>query len=417
MTEPVAQAPAPSTVAVAPAGDGLVRIAAPVNAHSHAFHRVLRGRTHAGSGSFWTWRELMYGAAGRLTPAGYERLATAVFAEMASAGWGAVGEFHYVHHRPDGRPYPNHDMELALARAARTAGVRLVLLDTCYLAGGVRRPLAPEQARFSDGDARGWLARFASLRRSLAEESDGLVELGAAIHSVRAVTEDDLTVLAGELDEDIPLHVHLSEQPAENADCLAAYRVTPAGLLARHSLLTPRLSVVHATHLTAEDVAALGEAQVTVVVCPTTEADLGDGMGPARALADAGATIALGSDQHAVVDPWLEMRALEHGERLASLARGRFTPAELLAAATTGGRRSLGLDAARDDDYILVRTSTSRTAGSRPEQLPLVATAADVARVVVAGRTLATDGIHTTLGDPGELLTSYFTDLSDQRER
>lgn len=446
-----------------PVGEGLLRVPGPVNAHSHAFHRILRGRTHegeaGGAGTFWTWRDQMYAAAERLDPDGYEQLATAVFAEMAVSGWTAVGEFHYLHHGPGGRPYgappagtvsaggpsaaqwPEHAMERALARAAKAAGIRLVLLDTCYLRGGLDAsgaplPLNPTQARFTDGDATGWLERLASLRAALEDENGsvgdgagtagagttgagratpGLVSLGAAIHSVRAVGEEDLAAIAAGLDAVLgagaPLHVHLSEQPAENAACLAATGTTPTGLLARHGLLSPRLSAVHATHLTGGDIAALGQAQATIVMCPTTEADLADGIGPARELADAGAVIALGTDQHAVVDPYLEMRALEHGERLRTGIRGRFAPAELAAAAREGGLRSLGLlsrgGLPPNDDHLLVRTGSVRTLGARPAQLPLAATAADVAAVVVDGATVARDGIHTRLGDPAELYAAF----------
>ncbi|MCE7481654.1 formimidoylglutamate deiminase [Microbacterium profundi] len=379
----------------------VARAPGPVNAHSHAFHRVLRGRTHRERGSFWTWREQMYAAASALTPDGYERLATAVFAEMVVSGWTAVGEFHYVHHQPGGQSYPGHDMERALARAAAAAGIRLVLLDTCYLSGGIGAPLEPAQTRFSDGDAQSWINRVHSLRDALGQEAGELVTVGAAIHSVRAVPRDQLDVIAAELDSDMPLHVHLSEQEAENKACLEAYGVTPTGLLEQSGLLTPRLSAVHATHLTADDIALLGERKVSIVMCPTTEADLGDGIGPARALSDAGAIIALGSDQHAVLDPFLEMRALEHHERLGAHLRGRFTPEEITSAAVDGGRRSLGLQDC--DDQILVRLDTIRTAGSDVDQLPLTATAADIFEVRIAGTTVARDGVHTTLGDPGRL--------------
>ncbi|GAB3049983.1 formimidoylglutamate deiminase [Sediminivirga luteola] len=411
-------------------GDGgLIRVPAPVNAHSHAFHRILRGRTHAaavpgtglagtggsgrstsGAGDFWVWREQMYDAAAALTPEEYEKLATAVFAEMVVTGFSAVGEFHYLHHRPGGQPYPGHDMERALARAAVAAGIRLTLLDTCYLSGGLdsrgaRLPLNDTQRRFSDRDADGWITRWESLVAALAEEDggSGLVTLGAAFHSLRAVPEEALEPLAAWAREhpEEPLHIHLSEQPAENTAVEAAYGTSPTGLLARHGLLGPRLSAVHATHLSPEDIRLLGEHGVTVVMCPTTEADLADGIGPARELADAGAVIALGTDQHAVVDPYLEMRALEHGERLRSGTRGRFSPDEIGAAARAGGLRSLGLP--ENDDHILVGTGSLRTAGSRPEQLPLTATAADVVSVVINGTEVARDGVHTRLGPPAEL--------------
>ncbi|WP_372696785.1 formimidoylglutamate deiminase [Arthrobacter sp. JSM 101049] len=405
-------------------GETLVRVPGPVNAHSHAFHRILRGRTHegaaGGAGDFWTWREQMYAAAGHLDPAGYEQLATAVFAEMAVTGWTAVGEFHYLHHGPAGSPYPDHDMERALACAARAAGIRLVLLDTCYLSGGLDAAGNPvdlneTQLRFSDRDAAGWAARHAGLRAALAadepataEQGAGLVSLGAAIHSVRAVPPAALESIAGALEPGEPLHVHLSEQSAENTACLAAHGLTPTGLLADHGLLGPHLSAVHATHLTDADITALGRAGCSIVMCPTTEADLADGIGPARELADAGATIALGTDQHAVVDPYLEMRALEHGERLRTGIRGRFSPAELAAASRAGGLRSLGLPG--NDDHLLVDGASLRTAGSREAQLPLTATAADVHAVVINGIEVARDGMHTRLGDPAALFRTFTTD-------
>lgn len=382
----------------------VVAVAGPVNAHSHAFHRLLRGRTQLGRGNFWSWRRRMYAAAAALDPERYERVATAVFAEMAVTGWTAVGEFHYLHHRDGGHPYPDHAMERALARAATTVGIRLVLLDACYLSGGIGLPPSPPQDRFSDGDARTWLRRRAALVAALEGESDGLVTVGAAIHSVRAVPPVQLAVIGEELDPSVALHVHLSEQPKENADCLAAYGRTPAALLDAHGLLRPSTAVVHATHLTDDDVALLGERRVSVVMCPTTEADLGDGIGPAARLHEAGAVIALGSDQHAVLDPWLEMRALEHHERLGSGVRGRFMPEQLLAAATNGGRRALGLPEVEDE--VLLSARSVRTTGADERQLPLVATAADVIQVTVAGRVIARDGIHTWLGDPAELYTA-----------
>ncbi|GAA3289346.1 formimidoylglutamate deiminase [Arthrobacter citreus] len=386
------------------------------NAHSHAFHRILRGRTHAGGpGSFWTWREQMYEAAGALTPELYEQLATAVFAEMVATGFTSVAEFHYVHHHPDGSAYggpgsEEHAMERALARAAVATGIRLTLLDTCYLAGGFGVPLNGRQQRFGDRDAQGWLDRLASLRKAFAAEFDpAQVSVGAALHSVRGVPEAALPTIAAGLPDGIPLHIHLSEQPAENAACLQATGLTPTMLLQKHGLIGPRLSAVHATHLTGEDITVLGEAGATVVMCPTTEADLADGIGPAARLQAAGARIALGTDQHAVVDPFLEMRALEHGERLSSGERGRFGPAELHAAVSSAGARAQdrpepGLEPGMVCDLMCVDPSSIRTAGSRPGQLALAATAADVHTVVVGGRILARNGQHTVLGDPAVLL-------------
>ncbi|MCC3292648.1 formimidoylglutamate deiminase [Arthrobacter sp. zg-Y1110] len=392
---------------------------AAANAHSHAFHRVLRGRTHT-AGDFWSWREQMYSAAGTLTPELYEQLATAVFAEMVVSGYTSVAEFHYVHHASDGSAYPGHAMELALARAAVAAGIRLTLLDTCYLSGGFGpggsgtrssgTPLDARQRRFGDADADAWLERFASLQVVVGERFDPeQVSVGAALHSVRAVPEAALARIAERLPAGIPLHIHLSEQPQENADCLAATGLTPTGLLHRHGLLGPRLSVVHATHLTDADIALLGDAGATAVFCPTTEADLADGLGPASALRKAGVALALGSDQHAVVDPWLEMRALEYGERLRSGKRGAFAPAALHfavseAGARAQGRTAPGLEPGKACDLMAVDSHSLRTAGSRPDQLAFSATAADVTAVVVGGRLRARNGSHTSLGDPAALL-------------
>lgn len=400
--------------------EGIVFPAA-ANAHSHAFHRVLRGRTHEGRGDFWVWREQMYTSASELTPEKYEKLATAVFAEMVVTGFSSVAEFHYVHHQPDGAPYPEpHAMELALARAAMAAGIRLTLLDTLYLAGGIGTPLSPEQARFGDSDVHAWLDRLASLRAAIAGSFPAdRVSVGAALHSVRAVPEEDLKVVATKLPADIPLHIHLSEQPAENEACLEAYGTTPAGLLGRHGLLTGRLSAVHSTHLTPEDIISLGEAGTTVVMCPSTEADLADGIGPARELSDAGATIALGTDQHAVIDPWIEMRTLEHGERLGSGQRGRFSPQELLRAATEGAARSMAtpvagpvLEVGGVCDLMVIDPASTRTAGSRPLQMAFSATASDVTEVVIAGELLASNGVHARLGKPGTVLAEALKDLS-----
>lgn len=393
-----------------------VRIPGAVNAHSHVFHRALRGRTHRGGGDFWQWREQMYQLAAALDPESYEQLATAVFAEMATAGYTTVGEFHYLHHQPDGSPYPEHAMEFALARAAQRVGIRLVLLDVCYLDGGfdAQRPggrVPPDdvQRRFSDGDAETWLARLDALRTAFAAEfgaqtPDSLIRVGAAVHSVRAVAPEQLRFIAENLTPELPLHVHLSEQPKENRDCLAATGLKPTGLLAETGLLSDRLAAVHATHLSPEDISLLGQAGSSAVFCPTTEADLADGLGPATELVQAGATLALGSDQHAVIDPFQEIRSLEYGERLRSGERGRFSPEQLGEILSAGGARSLGLDSRNlAADEVLLDTASMRTEGSSADQILYSATAADVLSVRVAGREIAGSGRHLTLGDPAEL--------------
>ncbi|MGH8775222.1 MAG: formimidoylglutamate deiminase [Jiangellaceae bacterium] len=373
------------------------------NAHSHAFHRALRGHTHGEGGTFWTWREQIYEVAARLDPDSYRRLATALYAEMALAGVSCVGEFHYVHHAPDGTPYADPNaMGAALRDAARAAGVRLTLLDTCYLAGGFGQPLAGVQRRFGDGDARRWAERFGAL------EPDDSTRIGAAVHSVRAVPAEQMpTVVSAAAGR--PLHVHLSEQPAENADCLAAYGATPTQLLHDHGVLGPATTAIHATHLTDADVTLLGRSRTHACLCPTTERDLADGIGPARALADAGVPLALGSDQHAVVDLLEEARALEMHERLVSGERGRFAPADLMAALTTTGHASLGwpeagrIEPGAPCDLVAIRLDSPRTAGVDPAQVVLAATAADVDAVIVTGRQIVRGGQHF-LGDVGRLL-------------
>ena len=398
------------------AADGAERLPGVVlpglaNCHSHAFHRALRGRTHTG-GTFWTWREAMYAVASRLDPDSYLDLARAAYAEMALSGVTAVGEFHYLHHQGDGRPYDDPQaMGQALVQAAADAGVRLTLLDTCYLAGGLteqgHQPLGPEQRRFGDRDVEAWAQRMTTTR----DHWDGgpaHLRVGAAVHSVRAVPRRSLaTVASAARDRDAPLHVHLSEQPAENAACLSAYGLTPTGLLAAEGVLGPDLSAVHATHLTPADIALLGDAGATACFCPTTERDLADGIGPARALVAAGARLSLGSDQHAVVDLIEETRALEMHERLASGQRGRFSYEQLLRAVTAhdsigwpdAGRLEVGARA----DLVAVRLDTVRTAGSDPAQVLLSAGAPDVDTVVVDGRTVVSEGRHE-LGDVGHLL-------------
>lgn len=424
------------------------------NAHSHAFHRALRGRTHVRGGTFWTWRREMYRLAAALDPDSYRRLATAVYAEMALAGITAVGEFHYLHHDVDGRSYADPNaMGAALIDAASAAGIRLILLDTCYLTGGIGSPLEGVQRRFGDTDADAWADRVAALTSAGASaegidmitdrgaagtpSADGLggasrtspsqspasapapgAMVGAAVHSVRAVPPDQLPVVAAAPAASTALHVHLSEQPAENEQCLAAYGRTPTRVLAEAGILGPATTAVHATHLTAADIADLAASGAAVCLCPTTERDLADGIGPAPALRDGGVPLVLGTDQHAVVDMFEEQRAVEHDQRLASGRRGVFRPAELLRMAAIDGHRRLG----RSDtgriapgfraDLAAVRTNTVRTAGTAPDQLAFAATAADIATVVVGGRVVVDDGQHV-LGDVGALLAAAIRDLEE----
>ncbi|GHG77253.1 formimidoylglutamate deiminase [Streptomyces griseocarneus] len=375
------------------------------NSHSHAFHRALRGRTQVGSGTFWTWRDVMYSVADRLTPDSYHALARATYAEMALAGITCVGEFHYVHHAPGGTPYADPNaMGEALIAAAAEAGIRITLLDTAYLSSGFGEAPNRHQLRFSDGTADAWAERAAALKPA------GHARIGAAVHSVRAVPADQLSTVAGWAEErQAPLHVHLSEQTAENDACRAAHGRTPTQLLADHGVLGPRTSAVHATHLSDEDISLLGGSNTTICMCPTTERDLADGIGPAVRLQQAGSPLSLGSDSHAVIDLLEEARAMELDERLRTRTRGHWTASALLRAATADGHASLGWsDAGRIEpgalaDLTTVALDSVRTAGPSPrhgaETAVFAATSADIAHTVVGGRHVVRDGVHQLVPD------------------
>lgn len=378
------------------------------NVHSHAFHRVLRGRAERTGGDFWRWRQLMYDVASRLDPDRYRRLARAVFCEMVLSGFTAVGEFHYLHHGADGTPYdePNA-MGLALLSAAEEAGLRITLLDTCYLNGGMNDPsLDPAQRRFAHADVGAWAERATD--GADAATSDRAI-WGAAVHSVRAVPLHALEPVAAWAGRrEAPLHVHVSEQPAENEACLEATGRTPTQLLADRGVLGARTTAVHATHLTAGDVDLLGSTATRACLCPTTEAALADGVGPAASLRSAGSPIALGTDCHASIDPFVEMRALEMHERLTTGARGHHSAEQLLAAGTVDGMGCLGWhDAGRMEvgaraDLIAVRLDEPRLAGLADDPVAAVvfaATAADVTDVIVDGRVVVEDGLHRAVAD------------------
>jgi formiminoglutamate deiminase len=386
------------------------------NGHSHAFHRALRGLTQADRGTFWTWRERMYQVASRLDPDSYLALATAVYAEMALAGITCVGEFHYLHHGPGGTRYADpNEMGRALLAAAGRAGLRITLLDACYLSGGLGadgRPqaLAGPQLRFSDGDGEGWAARADALGADARGALSPVARAGAAIHSVRAVPPPQMhPVVAWSHRLGAPLHAHLSEQVAENEACLAAYHGTPAEVLYEAGALSPRSTMVHATHLTARDLELLGGSRAFACLCPTTEADLADGIGPAGALTSAGSALTVGSDSQAVIDLFEEARRVEQYERLATGHRGNFTADALARAATLDGHASLGwpdageITAGALADLVTVALDSLRLAGTAPasalESVIFAATAADVRTVVIGGRDVVRGGRHVLVPD------------------
>lgn len=386
------------------------------NTHSHVFHRAIRGHSQRGVADFWAWRELMYAVAERLDPDSLYALARATYAEMALSGITTVGEFFYLHHDTGGRRYaePNLLGE-TVVQAAGDAGIRITLLDTCYLQAGVDGTrLQGVQQRFGDGSWQEWAQRVDALTGS------PTARVGAAVHSVRAVPRDALRpVAAFAAERDLPLHVHVSEQPAENAAALAAFGLTPVGLLHQEGVLGAATTAVHATHLTDADIATLGATRTTISMCCTTERDLADGVGPAARLHAAGSPIVVGSDAHMAIDLWEEARAVELDERLVSGRRGHFRTDQLLTALTSAGAASLGwhdtgrLAPGNLADLITIRLDSPRTAGARAGD-PLAhavfaATGADITTVIVGGRTVVEDGEHIAVPDAGRALEAAIT--------
>ena len=317
-----------------------LEIPAMANVHSHAFQRDLRGigeRSGRPDDDFWSWREAMYALADRLDPAAMREVAGRVYGEMAAAGYGAVGEFHYVHHRPDGAPYEDPNaLAVAVAEAGVAAGLQVVLLPAAYHRGG--RP------RFRDASVAAFLERVDALR-AWADGRAG-VSVGVAAHSVRAVPADWLTSIADYAEtHGLVRHIHAHEQPRELEECRAEHGCSPIELLERTGFLSDRTTVVHAIHVTARDVGLLVASDAIVATCPTTEGNLGDGHFPALVYRDAGVRLAIGSDSNVVVDPFEEVRELETGARRERRTRHALLAAvgDLWGALTRNGAASLGL--------------------------------------------------------------------------
>ena len=291
-------------------------IPAIANLHSHAFQRAMAGMAERQSDpkdSFWTWRETMYRMAGRFDPERLHAVASQLYVEMLEAGYGSVCEFHYLHHAPDGTPYDDPAaMSRALIQAARDTGIRLTLLPVLYMTGGFDgRPLTPRQRRFGH-DVDGFVRLLDLLR---AEEGDTL-RIGCALHSLRAVPHEPMRDLLEVLPGDMPVHVHIAEQIGEVQDCVALRGARPVEWLLLNAPVDKRWTLVHATHLTGDEVRGIAATGATVAVCPTTEANLGDGLFPLRAYLDAGGHWGIGSDSHVSVSPVEELRWLEYGQRL-----------------------------------------------------------------------------------------------------
>jgi formimidoylglutamate deiminase len=292
------------------------------NLHSHAFQRAMAGlaeRQTNSDDSFWTWRETMYAFAGRVDPDAMRAIAAQLYAEMLKAGYTQVCEFHYLHHQPDGKPYADPAaMSLALIEAAREAGIGLTLLPTLYLTGGFdKRPLSERQRRFFH-DVDGYLRLVGQLRKM----EDSTLRIGVALHSLRAVPQDAMrVVLDSGLVDAAPIHIHIAEQIGEVQDCLALRNARPVEWLLDHAPVDARWCLVHATHMTADETRRVAESGAVAGLCPTTEANLGDGLFPLKTYLDAGGALGIGSDSHISVSPVEELRWLEYGQRLSTRHR------------------------------------------------------------------------------------------------
>ena len=373
------------------------RISAMANAHSHAFQLDLRGigeRVSAAGASddFWSWRTEMYRLASTHTPESMGEVGTRVYRQMAAAGYGAVGEFHYVHHQPDGTPYaePNA-MAIALAHAARAAGLEITLLPAAYHRSGwagADSPPTAGQKRFCDPSVDTFLERVEALRE-WAAGVDG-VSVGVAAHSTRAVPAEWLTAIAGYADErGLVRHVHASEQRRELAECNEEHGCSPIELLARTGFLGPRTSVIHAIHVSERDVALLAQSESIVVTCPTTEGNLGDGILPGLRYRDAGVRLAIGTDEQVRIDPFEELREMETLARREGQTRfALLAPAhgDLWGQMVANGRASLGLAATPVKEIELDLEHPDLANVADEDLMPAVATCASAGVVRVGVR-------------------------------
>lgn len=417
-----------------------------VNAHSHAFQRVLRGRTEYRTGdrdSFWTWREMMYSAATRLTPEDVYDASRMAFLEMALCGISAVGEFHYLHHAPDGKPYDDpNQLAKEVVRAAGDVGLRIALLRVAYFRSGFRTDPNPQQARFIESDAETYLKNLQSLvdgvsggtNPTVREGSSELIDDGAfpdgranaphatawtgvAPHSIRAVPLEYLRdVISHANVNELKVHMHVAEQPAEVSACVEEYGRTPIALLETEGLLSERFTAVHAIHVTPKAMPAFARTGAMVCACPTTERNLGDGVVPADEYLKHGVPICLGTDSHVQIDPFEEARELEYHLRLQRMERAvldqgsqvsglrsQDLAAQLFACATINGANSIGapdgaLEVGKPADFFTVDLSDPSIAGAAPDDLlssiMFSASRAAVREVAVGGKPIVSEGQH-----------------------
>lgn len=373
------------------------------NLHSHAFQRAMAGLAEVQTDpadSFWTWRETMYRMAARFDPGLLRAVATQLYVEMLEAGYTTVCEFHYVHHAPDGAPYaPASAMADALIEAARDTGIRLTLLPVLYMAGGFDgRALGERQRRFGH-DVDGYLRLFDDLHA----RQDDQLRVGCALHSLRAVPADAMHAVLDALPADARVHVHIAEQLAEVEECITVRGARSVEWLLDHAPVDARWTLVHATHLDAGEVTGIARSGATVALCPTTEANLGDGLFPLRDYLDAGGAWGIGSDSHISVSPVEELRWLEYGQRLVAhrrnIAVDRATPsvgATLFDGVQASATASTGF-AAQDDAVVLDADAPLLAGATEADVLDRWVFSGNrplVREVHVGGRQMVTDGRH-----------------------
>ncbi len=389
-----------------------------VNAHSHAFQRIIRGRTehrsHHTTDSFWTWREQMYNAANRLGPEEIYNASRLAFLEMALTGITAVGEFHYIHHAPDGSTYDDPNLlAREVIRAARDVGIRIALLRVAYARSGFGLEANPQQIRFIEQSPDTYLQHLEQLLDAPELKSD-MAWAGVAPHSVRAVPLDYLkTIIPFANERGLPVHMHVAEQPAEVSACIEEYGRSPVALLDTEGFLSKRFTAVHAIHVTPKAITSMARTGAIVCACPTTERNLGDGVVPVDAYFDAGVRVSLGTDSQVQIDLLEDARELEYHLRLQKTARNVLAPVDdesssalarkLFECATVRGAGSIGFDGGKLEpgapaDFFTVDLDDLSIAGCAVEDLlanivfSLSRTA--IRDVVVGGKQIISHGLH-----------------------
>jgi formimidoylglutamate deiminase len=407
-----------------------------INAHSHAFQRVIRGRTEYCTAnhkdSFWTWREMMYSAAARLTPEDVYDASRMAFLEMALSGITAIGEFHYLHHAPDGSAYDDPNLiAKEVVRAANDVGLRIALLRVAYARSGYETEANPRQLRFIEKDREVYLKNVERLGTDLAPAKE-MAWVGIAPHSIRAVPLNYLKEIIDVANQRLlPVHMHVAEQPAEVSACIEEYGRSPVALLATEGLLSERFTAVHAIHVSPKAVGMLAEARAMVCACPTTERNLGDGIVPVDSFLKQGVRVSLGTDSHVEIDLLEDARELEYHLRLQKMERTVLDPgrsptvregfatseingalpngqasalaARLFDCATINGAASINapggtLEPGRSADFFTVDLDDPSIAGASSDDLlstivfSLARTA--VKDVVVGGKRIVEDGRH-----------------------